>query len=216
MLLIGLRRRRGWGEIAAYCYFFLRPHLFRDLQRGRRESASTGCLYWELREIHRSVMERSPCGLVEFGAGLSTVVICDALERLHRNGHVAQFTAFEEADDYLRNLRAWFPERLVGFVSLRLSSVSDTQPDSSGHVARTYTSSVEYEIDWAFVDGPQLPEDANYFDGDVLKCTLAPTALVIIDGRQSTVRALGMRLHATSVVQNKDPEFAALELDSAQ
>lgn len=211
LILVGLRRKRGWGELFAFVYFLLRPRLFIDLQRGRQRSASTGCNYWELMQIHRSILEDKPHGLVEFGAGISTVVVADALHQLHRAGHSAQFTSLEESSDYLHDLRAWFPDRLSRYVSLIVSDIEDASPDSSGRVARRYTSVIHFPVDWVFVDGPQLPGD-EYFDGDVLHLDLRRGATVIIDGRPSTADVLSRRLNVDSCTRSPDPSFTMLRI----
>jgi hypothetical protein len=196
--LSGLRNPRAREELRAHL------RLPRDLRRriaGALEATnSTGCSSWELERIHRSILVERPTAAIEFGSGISTMVIADAVRRLGREGHATRFVTMEQDANYQDNMLGWFPDDLRRFVNFRLSGVvAETSED--GSVGYRYADTPLERFDWCFVDGPQLPrKDPSLFDSDVLLLPRGHRMVVHIDGRESTVTRLQQGL-GPSVVE---------------
>lgn len=202
--------RTARRELAAHLYFVRIPTLMRELRRARIQSGSTGCYFWELRLLHKDVLARRPTAIIEFGSGVSTLVIADALARLQRFGLERQFISMEQDLTYQADLKSWFPKRLTKYVTFLYSPTEDVS-HHSGKILRRYCETPDSVFDWIFVDGPNYP-DLTYFDGDTLSLNLMQNAVIHIDGRPTTRDVLINELQPRLVRQYSDPQWSTLEI----
>ena len=209
--LAGVRSPRARQELFAHL------RLPRDLRRMIGEALaatnSTGCSVWELHQLHSSMLRERPSSAIEFGSGISTLVIAHAVRRLAKNGHVVRFVTMEQGAEYQENMLAWFPDELRPYVDFRLSEVT-SEPTEDGLEGYRYTKTPSEQFDWCFVDGPQLPRtDPSLFDADVLSLPKGHRMVVHIDGRRSTRAKLVHDLAPDNVKVFKPHGWATLILE---
>ena len=209
--LRGLRDARAREELIAHL------RLPRDLRRmiglALEATNSTGCSVWELERLHRSVSEERPAAAIEFGSGISTLVIAHAVRSLSRAGHDTRFVTMEQGAEYQANMLGWFPKELRPFVEFRLSDIMP-DPPADGKVGYRYVDTPTDRFDWCFVDGPQLPrKDPTLFDSDVLHLPRGHRMVVHIDGRRATLERLIAELVPDRVERSEVHGWATLTIE---
>lgn len=210
LTLRGLGDARARQEFVAYHRL---PKDLRGLLAGALEATnSTGCSVWELERLHRSLREERPTAAIEFGSGISTLVLAHAVAALAREGHHTRFVSMEQSEQYQQNLLGWFPDELRGHVEFRLSETT-AEPSTDGMTGHRYVTTPQEPFDWIFVDGPQLPRKVPLlFDADVLHLPLPAGTLIHIDGRRSTVERLVQVLDPASVETSEVHRWTTLRL----
>ena len=209
--LAGVRSPRARQELFAHL------RLPRDLRRMIGEALaatnSTGCSVWELHQLHSSMLRERPSSAIEFGSGISTLVIANAVRRLAKNGHVVRFVTMEQGAEYQANMLGWFPQELRPFVEFRLSDIMP-DPPADGKVGYRYVDTATDRFDWCFVDGPQLPrKDPTLFDSDVLHLPRGHRMVVHIDGRRATLERLIAELVPDRVERSEVHGWATLTIE---
>lgn len=194
--------------------FMAHLRLPKDLRRaislGLKETNSTGCTVWELERLWRSMLDVRPSRAVEFGSGISTLVIAHAVRKLADAGHVTRFVTMEQSAAYQENLLAWFPQELRSYVDFRRSDAV-AELTSDGALAFSYRDTPDEPFDWCFVDGPDLPScGATWFDADVLRLNKGQGLVIHIDGRLSTRQRLKQELHPSRVYRSHVHGWATL------
>ena len=211
---------RGLGDARARQEFLAFARLPRDL-RGLLGAAleatnSTGCSVWELERLHRSLIERRPRAAIEFGSGISTLVLAHAVRELARAGHRTRFVSMEQGRTYQDNMLGWFPADLVNMVDFRLSEVIG-EDSNGGMIGYRYVETPQEQFDWVFVDGPQLPrKDSMLFDADVLSFPRGHAMIVHIDGRRATVARLVEELRPVMVEKFEVHGWTTLHIDPSE
>ena len=208
---------RGLGDARAREEFLAFHRLPRDLRSllgaALEATNSTGCSVWELERLHRSLIDRRPGTAIEFGSGISTLVLAHAVRELARAGHTTRFVSMEQGRTYQDNMLGWFPADLRGMVDFRLSEVVGEEA-RGGMTGYRYTETPEEQFDWVFVDGPQLPrKDPLLFDADVLSLPRGHAMMVHIDGRRATVARIVEELRPVKVEAFEVHGWTTLHID---
>jgi hypothetical protein len=210
----GMLDVRARQEVIAH--YRLPSDLRRLLDDALTATNSTGCSTWELQRLHRSIIDERPTSAIEFGSGISTLVIAHAVRALARGGHLTRFVTMEQGEEYQRNLLSWFPPELRDYVEFRLSDVVADEP-TGGLTGYRYSRTPDERFDWVFVDGPQLPrKDGALFDADVLALPRGHAMVVHIDGRASTVSQLVERLTPQVVQRNTVHRWTTLRFEPSE
>lgn len=208
---------RGLGDARARQEFLAFHRLPRDLRvllgAALEATNSTGCSVWELERLHRSLIDRRPRTAIEFGSGISTLVLAHAVRELARAGHATRFVSMEQQRTYQDNMLGWFPADLRDVVDFRLSDVVG-EDSNRGMTGYRYIETPEEQFDWVFVDGPQLPrKDPMLFDADVLFLPREHAMVVHIDGRRATVARLVEELRPVKVETFQAHGWTILHVD---
>ena len=160
--------------------------LWRDLEPVLAASTSTGCTYYELLVLFKHIVRRRPAYVLELGAGISTVVLAHAALKVRARGLPCTIVSMEENEFYYQDLRKILPKAIMDCVRLVLSPTEDRVVD--GFIARCYSDKPRFEYDVVFIDGPQIPKEARYFDGDILDVAdwNPKPFTTFVDGREYT------------------------------
>ena len=163
----GIRRpQKFFDEVCGWLRLRLEWALWRDLAPLMVKSSSKGCTFHELDVLYRHIVRHRPKYVLELGAGISTVVLAHAAEKVRRTGAPCTIISMEENPSYYKELKNLFTTGVSNCVELIQSPTEDRK--IGGRIARCYVTKPRHAYDFVFIDGPQVPKDANYFDGDIL------------------------------------------------
>ncbi len=179
-----LQEKYGWWQLRN------ERLLWRDLAPLFGVSASKGCTFYELLILFKHIVRKRPAYVLELGAGISTVVLGHAALRVRAMGLPCTIVSLEEDEFYFHDLKKLLPKATADCVRLVLSSTEERAVD--GFISRCYSDKPRFEYDLVFVDGPQVPKDARYFDGDILDVVdWNPNPFTtFVDSRKSTRDAI--------------------------
>lgn len=181
--------------------------LWEEIQAYQHKTKSTGAKYATLYNVYHSVLRLKPRGIVECGTGLSTVVICKAIEKIcrHDPSYKPSFVSLESEEFYWKHALDLLPEKYRPMVEIRLSGLTED--------AFSMFRGVRYEnipagpYDFVFVDGPsyQTKQGGLSFCFDLIKFIemSADPVYAVIDTRVSTVFVL-QRLLGKKIVRYSD------------
>jgi hypothetical protein len=146
------RRRQARAEQAARDYF--------QAVAGRRRlvelfdrSESTGAGWTDYHLLHRYVVARRPRRLLEFGSGVTTLVMAQAIDEIRSAGADSHLWSLENIQKFYEDLRSLIPEDLRGHVTLLCEPKVEEfwKEQIWGFRYRTLPPG---PFDFVFVDGP--------------------------------------------------------------
>ncbi len=169
----------------------------------------------DLARLHQLIRKRKSFTILEFGLGLSSIVMADALmknklefENLKtkpqiRNNHMFQLFCVDSDLNWINHSKEKFPEQLIDFVQFKHSNVSiGTFNDRICHY---YDQLPDIVPDFIYLDGPS-PKDVKgsengltfqcdertVMSADILKMEpiLLPETMILVDGRTNNARFL--------------------------
>jgi hypothetical protein len=140
--------------------------LWKDLRPVLDRSSSRGCTFYELHLLYDYIVQHRPRYVLELGAGVSTIVLGHAALRVRQSGLPCTIVSMEESLDYFQDLQNLLPNGLRECLEVVLSPTEDR--NVGGRIARCYAKKPKRAYDMVFIDGPQVPKDATFFDGDIL------------------------------------------------
>jgi len=148
---------------------------------------------FDLYNLHKTVAERKPKCILEFGVGYSTLVLCDALMA---NGQGHLYTV-DTSKEWLQNTRAKLPEN----APVDLIHSTATAREINGELCHTFDTLPNIRPNMVYLDGPYGPDvqgDMNglSFNGSprcpevsadllLLESTLPSKFILMIDGRDA-------------------------------
>ena len=169
----------------------------------------------DLARLHQIIRKRKSFTVLEFGLGLSTIVIADALAKNKcdflslekvpeiRNRFMFQMVSVDSDKSWIEHTRAQFPKHLLPLVEFHFSTVSiGTFNDRICHY---YDSLPDIVPDFIYLDGPNPKDVKGTINGMSFQCdertvmaadilrmesTLLPGTFVLIDGRTNNARFL--------------------------
>lgn len=169
----------------------------------------------DLARLHQSIRQRKSFTVLEFGLGLSTIVIADALAKNKRdflslkkqteirNRFMFQMVSVDSDKSWIEHTKAQFPKHLLPLVEFHFSTVSiGTFNDRICHY---YDSLPDIVPDFIYLDGPNPKDVKGTINGMSFQCdertvmaadilrmesTLLPGTFVLIDGRTNNARFL--------------------------
>lgn len=115
-----LRRRRAkWAEKAAHEYFHAVPSR-RQLVELFAGQVSIGAGWTDYHLLHQYILKRRPSRILEFGSGVTSLVMANALKELYElSGVEAHLTSVEDIPRFHEHLAQSLPDDLSPFVDLR-------------------------------------------------------------------------------------------------
>ena len=169
----------------------------------------------DLARLHRLIRQRRSFTVVEYGSGVSTVVIADALAKNEadwlaapgtvevRNRHMFQLFSVETSADWLKHVEENFPAHLRKHLTMHLSDVE--MGTFNGQICHYYTSQPDVVADFYYLDGPWAADVKGDVNGLTFQClertvmsadllrmesTLLPGTFILVDGRTNNARFL--------------------------
>jgi len=195
----------GWLRLRGH------PALWGDIAKITSRSHSVGCSYHDLSVLYRHVVRHRPAYVLELGAGVSTLVLAHAAREVRDRGFPCTIVSMEEHPFYYEQLKSLFPVGVADCVEVILSPVKDRQ--INGRTARCYDAKPQYAYDLVFIDGPQVPKDDDYFDGDILDALNwnDKSFTAYLDGRVPTRENLLHLCPWAKVTSDKDYQLTRFE-----
>jgi hypothetical protein len=169
----------------------------------------------DLARIHQLVRNRKSFTILEFGIGLSSIVMADALMKNKkefdqlsekpqiRNNHMFQLFSIDSDHKWMNHSKTNFPEKLKNFISFHHSTLSiGTFNDRICHY---YNSLPDIVPDFIYLDGPSPKDVKGDLNGLTFQCDertvmsadilrmepiLLPETLILVDGRTNNARFL--------------------------
>lgn len=169
----------------------------------------------DLARLHQIIRKRKSFTVLEFGLGLSTIVMADAMAKNKRaflslektpeirNRFMFQVVSVDSDKSWIKHTKDQFPEHLRQLVKFHFSTVSiGTFNDRICHY---YDSLPDIIPDFIYLDGPNPKDVKGTINGMSFQCdertvmaadilrmesTLLPGTFVLIDGRTNNARFL--------------------------
>jgi hypothetical protein len=116
-------------------------------------SASTGAGWTDYHLLHRYVVSRRPSRLLEFGSGVTTLVIAHAISEIERSGGTSHLYSLEDVPRFHENVKRLLPAGLARHVTLLCAPKKETRwrDEIWGFCYETLPPG---PFDFVFVDGP--------------------------------------------------------------
>ena len=192
----------------------------------------------DLARLHRLIRERKSFTVLEFGLGLSTIVMADALSKNKaeymalenpqeiRNRFMFELYAVDSDKKWIEHTQSDFPQHLKEFVHFHFSEVHiGTFNDRLCHY---YDSIPNIIPDFIYLDGPN-PKDVQgevhglnfqidertVMSADLLRMepTFLPGTFILVDGRTNNVRFLANNFQRDyKMTWNKKGDVSTFEL----
>jgi Methyltransferase domain len=144
-----LRRRRiAAARAAAEAYFHATARRERLLNLFSK-SKSTGAEITDYYLLHRYIRERRPCRVLEFGSGVTSLVMVDALA----DGGGGHLFSLENIPEYHDNVKSIIPADLAAHVTFLCSPRRETYWHNEIY-GFCYSDLPPGRFDLVFVDGP--------------------------------------------------------------
>lgn len=144
-------------------------------------SASTGAQYRDYLTLYSYVRKHKPKEVLEFGPGITTLFIAQALKE---NGF-GRVTAIENQEKYFYETADTIPEALSPFIDLRLSKTCEYR--HGAFISEGYARIPDRPYDFVWVDGPTVDGKAA-FNIDLIEIVKRGNKVVaMVDGRRSSV-----------------------------
>lgn len=163
--------------------------MWADILEYKKKSKTTGCSWIDLWTLYKFVRKMKPKEILEFGPGLSTLVICYALKKNEKEGYDGKITSLEENEFYYNMAIENHLDHLKKYVDFILSPKIEKFYYLFRGVG--YEKIPQKNYDFVFIDGPTLesPTDGEMtFDYDFLEIVKSQEKPVygIIDYRLTT------------------------------
>mgnify|MGYP001244088049 CR=1 FL=1 len=137
-----------------YCYQrvkFFSSQLINEIDEYLKKTKSTGIKYSTIWELINNLKKNKPNKVLELGSGLSTLIICHVMNKIHIDNNYS-FISMENNLDYLDMARELLPEKYKSKVRFCLSKVEiKFFMFFRGY---SYIDIPPEDYDFIFVDGP--------------------------------------------------------------
>ena len=192
----------------------------------------------DLARLHRLIRKRKAFTVLEFGSGLSTVVMADALSKNKadylalqekpelRNRFMFQIFSVESDKKWIDYSQSNFPKHLLEHVNYHYSEVKiDT---FNGRICHFYDNLPDIVPDFIYLDGPNPKDVKGNVNGMTFQCDertvmaadlllmesiLLPGTFILIDGRTNNARFLKNNLQRNFEMSwDKDGDVTSFEL----
>ena len=169
------KRRIAAARRAAEAYFRDDPGRAAVLAAARR-SISTGAELTDYYLLHRYIVMRRPRRVLEFGSGVTTLVMAHALAVSHRGAGVAgHLYSLEAIPRFHENVKEILPDALRAYVTLICSP--RREGIWRGEIwGFGYSELPPGTFDLVFVDGP-----TEYRDDEAVRCGIKGVCLDLLD-----------------------------------
>ena len=192
----------------------------------------------DLARLHRLIRKRKAFTVLEFGSGLSTIVIADALSKNKadflalkekpelRNRFMFQIFSVESDKQWIKHNQLNFPEHLLEHVNFHYSEIKiDT---FNGRICHFYENLPDIVPDFIYIDGPNPKDVKGNVNGMTFQCDertvmaadlllmesiLLPGTFIIVDGRTNNARFLKNNFQRNFEMSwDKDDDITSFEL----
>lgn len=152
-----------------------------NLKRLLVTTASTGAQYRDYLTLYRYVRKHKPKEVLEFGPGVTTLFIAQAL----RENGVGRVTAIENQEKYFNETKNTIPESLAPFIDLRLSGTREYR--HGAFVSMGYAEIPDRPYEFVWVDGPTV-DGKTAFNIDLIEIVKRGNTIdAMVDGRRGSV-----------------------------
>ena len=192
----------------------------------------------DLARLHRLIRKRKAFTVLEFGSGLSTIVMADALSKhkadflalkekpVLRNRFMFQIFSVESDKKWIEYSQSNFPNHLLEHVNFHYSEIKiDT---FNGRICHFYDNLPDIVPDFIYLDGPNPKDVKGSVNGITFQCDertvmaadillmesiLLPGTFIIIDGRTNNARFLKNNFQRNFEMSwDKDDDVTSFEL----
>ena len=156
-----------------------------NLIAGFRSARSTGVSSSDFIALYSHVAARKPKFILELGAGQSSAVLALAVSKY---GGAGRFVAIEESAEWLDHHRETIPSCLMPEIDLIQKDTEAT--DQYGVRAARYVGLPFLPYEFVHIDGPDHDKVGAKISCDILDLLpyLAPSCLIVFDGRESSAK----------------------------
>ena len=192
----------------------------------------------DLARLHRLIRKRKVFTILEFGSGLSTIVMADALSKNKtdslglqekpelRNRFMFQIFSVESDKKWIEYSQSNFPNHLLEHVNFHYSEIKiDT---FNGRICHFYDNLPDIGPDFIYLDGPNPKDVKGSVNGITFQCDertvmaadillmesiLLPGTFILVDGRTNNARFLNNNLQRNFEMSwDKDGDVTSFEL----
>ena len=192
----------------------------------------------DLARLHRLIRKRKAFTVLEFGSGLSTIVMADALSKnkadflglqekpVLRNRVMFQIFSVESDKKWIEYSQSNFPNHLLEHVNFHYSEIKiDT---FNGRICHFYDNLPDIVPDFIYLDGPNPKDVKGSVNGITFQCDertvmaadillmesiLLPGTFILVDGRTNNARFLNNNLQRNFEMSwDKDGDVTSFEL----
>jgi hypothetical protein len=169
----------------------------------------------DLARLHKFVRSRKSFTVLEFGSGLSSIVIADALSKNKadflaldkkpelRNRFMFQLFSVESDSQWIEHSKSHFPSHLKEYVNFHFSEINIHT--FNGRICHFYDSLPDIVPDFVYLDGPNPKDVKGNINGLSFQCdertvmaadlllmesVLLPGTFIVVDGRTNNARFL--------------------------
>ena len=192
----------------------------------------------DLARLHRLIRKRKAFTVLEFGSGLSTIVMADALNKNKadflaieekpelRNRFIFQIFSVESDKQWIEHSQSNFPKHLLEHVNFHYSEIKiDT---FNGRICHFYEDLPDIVPDFIYLDGPNPKDVKGSLNGMTFQCDertvmaadlllmesiLLPGTFILVDGRTNNARFLKNNFQRNFEMSwDKDGDITSFEL----
>ena len=192
----------------------------------------------DLARLHRLIRKRKAFTILEFGSGLSTIVMADALSKNKaeflaldkkpelRNRFMFQIFSVESDKQWIEHSQSNFPKHLLEHVNFHYSEIKiDT---FNGRICHFYDNLPDIVPDFIYLDGPNPKDVKGNVNGMTFQCDertvmaadlllmesiLLPGTFILVDGRTNNARFLKKNFQRNFEMSwDKDGDVTSFEL----
>ena len=192
----------------------------------------------DLARLHRLIRKRKAFTVLEFGSGLSTIVMADALSKNKadflaleekpelRNRFMFQIFSVESDKQWIEHSQSNFPKHLLEHVNFHYSEIKiDT---FNGRICHFYDNLPDIVPDFIYLDGPNPKDVKGNVNGMTFQCDertvmaadlllmesiLLPGTFILVDGRTNNARFLKKNFQRNFEMSwDKDGDITSFEL----
>ena len=192
----------------------------------------------DLARLHRLIRKRKAFTVLEFGSGLSTIVMADALSKNKaeflaldkkpelRNRFMFQIFSVESDKQWIEHSQSNFPKHLLEYINFHYSEIKiDT---FNGRICHFYDNLPDIVPDFIYLDGPNPKDVKGNVNGMTFQCDertvmaadlllmesiLLPGTFILVDGRTNNARFLKNNFQRNFEMRwDKDGDITSFEL----
>tara|TARA_B100001741_G_scaffold313848_1_gene322713 strand:- start:18594 stop:19358 length:765 start_codon:yes stop_codon:yes gene_type:complete len=192
----------------------------------------------DLARLHRLMRKRKAFTVLEFGSGLSTIVMADALSKNKadflaleekpelRNRFMFQIFSVESDKQWIEHSQSKIPKHLLEHVNFHYSEIKiDT---FNGRICHFYDNLPDIVPDFIYLDGPNPKDVKGNVNGMTFQCDertvmaadlllmesiLLPGTFILVDGRTNNARFLKKNFQRNFEMSwDKDGDVTSFEL----
>ena len=192
----------------------------------------------DLARLHRLIRKRKAFTVLEFGSGLSTIVMADALSKNKtefldldkkpelRNRFMFKIFSVESDKQWIEHSQSNFPKHLLKHVNFHYSEIKiDT---FNGRICHFYDNLPDIVPDFIYLDGPNPKDVKGSVNGMTFQCDertvmaadlllmesiLLPGTFILVDGRTNNARFLKNNFQRNFEMRwDKDGDITSFEL----